>query len=221
MTAPRTLPLRRRITVTATRFVKRWAPMPIRRRLWDSEYTAGQWDYLDTSADTLPTTLIETYAPGGRILDLGCGTTRNLRLEPGSYTHYQGVDISPDAIERARMIGRPNCDYDVADVVSYHPTGRYDLILLREVVYYLPLRVATRLVRRCADNLTDDGVIAVIIWNTDWYARTVAAVRRSGLPVVKEHVQQPGAVTLIFGRPRQDPPGPGGKLSRGTAESPR
>ena len=207
MTTPRTLPLRRRIAVTTTRFVKRWAPMPIRRRLWDSEYTTGQWDYLDTSADTLPNTLIENYAANGRILDLGCGTTRNQRLEPDSYAYYQGVDISPDAIERARAIGRPDSGYDVADVVSYRPTGRYDLILLREVVYYLPPRVATRLVRRCADSLTDQGVIAVIIWNTDWYARTVAAVRRSGLPIVKEHAHQPGAVTLIFGRASENRPG--------------
>ena len=82
------------------------------------------------------------------------------------------------------------------------------------MVYYLPLRVATRLVRRYADSLTDGGVIAVIIWNTDWYAHTVAAVRRGGLPVVKEHVHQPGAVTLIFGRPREDRPRPGRKKLR-------
>ncbi|MEU4690067.1 class I SAM-dependent methyltransferase [Actinoplanes sp. NPDC023714] len=201
MTAPQTPPLRRRIVLTAVRTVKRWAPATVRRRLWDSEYAAGRWDFLDTSQDDLPNTLITKFADGGRILDLGCGTTQNLHLEAGGYALYHGVDISPDAIARARALGRPDSAYDVADVVSYPITGRYDLILLREVIYYLPLRAAARLVRRCGDSLTDGGVVAVIIWNTEMYGRTAAAARRCGLPIVDEFVHAPGAVTLLFGPP--------------------
>nr|AGZ94243.1 SAM-dependent methyltransferase [Kitasatospora sp. NRRL F-6133] len=208
---PLNLTLRRRITVTAIRAAKRWAPSAVRRWLWEREYTSGRWDYLDGGDDPLPTALVRKYARGGRILDLGCGTSANLRLDADGYSFYLGVDISPDAIERARRLGRPASEFEVADVTTFRPPGRFDLVLLREVVYYLPAARAAELVRRTGDSLTADGVIAVVIWNTELYGRTAEAVRRCGLPIVEEFAHRPDALTLVLGPP------PGGSGTAGAA----
>jgi hypothetical protein len=46
------------------------------------------------------------------------------------------------------MLRRPHATYETADILTYAPQDTYDAILLREVIYYLPLgQVSDFLVR--------------------------------------------------------------------------
>jgi ubiquinone/menaquinone biosynthesis C-methylase UbiE len=91
--------------------------------------------------------LAESVRPGGRVLDVGCGTGLLTReLEPS--VQVVGVDLSPEMLELARQ-GRPSGTWRVH---SYHQPfpedlGRFDVALvigcldfcdnLRQVLEYL------------------------------------------------------------------------------------
>jgi trans-aconitate methyltransferase len=172
--------------------------------VWDVQYALGLWNYLDRPGGRTPLELIERYAPRPRILDLGCGTTVNLRLLPGRYRHYHGVDISRTAIRRARALGRPDASFEVADVLGYRPTGVYDVILLREVLYYFPVDEVGGLLRRLAGALTPRGVVVVALYDTTSASGRALRdrVRDGGLAVVEERTEpSPGgspATTIVL-----------------------
>jgi trans-aconitate methyltransferase len=148
------------------------------------------WDYLAAGEPEGGELLqiIEKYVPQASILDLGCGTSTNLPLAPGTYRHYHGVDISVKAIERARKLDRGNATYETADILTYVPQGVYDAILLREVIYYLPVTKISTFLRRLSGFLTPVGVILIQFWAGENTPALVAAIRGSGLPVM---LQQP------------------------------
>ena len=152
--------------------------------LWDTQYALGFWGYLDEAGDgAMPLSLIETWAPHPKILDLGCGTSANLALSPGRYRHYHGVDISRRAIETARSLNRPDASYAVADIRAYVPPDRYDAVLLREVIYYLSVVEAADLLRRLPGLLTTRGRILVQIYDVQRSRQFVEVIRDCGLDV--------------------------------------
>jgi SAM-dependent methyltransferase len=176
---------------------------------WDLQYKLGLWDYLDggQSAGSELLQVIEKYAPQANILDLGCGTSANLPLTPGTYRHYHGVDISAKAIERARTLGRENATYETADVLAYVPQEAYDAILLREVIYYLPLAKVSGFLQRLSGFLTPSGVILIQIWAGEKNPDLVAAIEGSALPVVAEQTLEldPGRPAVyLLGKPGSD-----------------
>ena len=175
--------------------------------LWDVQYKLGLWDWLDagkTAAREL-TDMIEKYAPQASILDLGCGTTVNLPLEPGTYRHYHGVDISPKAIKRARMLRRPHATYETADILTYAPQETYDAILLREVVYYLPPGQVSGFLARLSSFLAPGGVIFIQVWAGERSPGLIAAIEKNAVPVMLETTLElnPGhpALYLLSGQP--------------------
>lgn len=172
---------------------------------WNLQYKLGLWDYLDAAqpAGLEQLQLIEKYAPQASILDLGCGTSANLPLAPGTYRHYHGVDISVKAIERARKLGRGNATYETADILTYVPREAYDAILLREVIYYLPLAKISEFLDRLSGFLTPAGVILIQIWAGEKNAGLVGAIEGSALPVILEKTldQDAGHPTIyLLGR---------------------
>jgi SAM-dependent methyltransferase len=181
--------------------------------LWDLEYALGLWRYLDRSPGRTPVALIDAYAVRPRILDLGCGTSANLPLVAGRYRHYHGVDISRAAIRTARRLRRPDATYEVADVLSYRPTGSWDVILLREVLYYFPLPEIAPLLRRLADALSPDGVIIVSLYETadDAGRALLECLRECGLTIREELAEpspgQPSAMTIVLAAAAPTPPG--------------
>jgi SAM-dependent methyltransferase len=171
------------------------------RAIWDAEYALGNWDYLDKDRNgEIPVKMIEKYAPNGRLLDLGCGTSLNLPLDPGTYQSYLGVDISKEAIAKARSLNRPHAGYEVADILTYRPQGEFDAILLREVLYYLPRPKVRGLLEGLALSLSPAGVVIVQIWHAEMYDSLLAEVRGCSLPVIEEMSQATGR-TLTLARP--------------------
>jgi trans-aconitate methyltransferase len=173
----------------------------------------GSWDYLDkgeTSGRELAE-IIEKYVPQASILDLGCGTSANLPLAPGAYRRYHGVDISARAIKRARMTGRPHATYETADILAYAPQETYDAILLREVIYYLPVVKVSGFLDRLSGFLAPGGVIAIQVWTGERSPGLIAAIGGSALPVMLEKALEadPGhPVVYLLGKSGSDAQAP-------------
>jgi trans-aconitate methyltransferase len=154
---------------------------------WDLQYQLGLWDYLDSErAGGELLRVVQKYAGQASILDLGCGTSANLPLIPGAYRHYHGVDISRKAIKRARSLGRADTSYETGDILRYEPRQPYDVILLSEVLYYLPTAKVAGFLRRLSAFLTPAGVIIVQVWAGAGNAGLAAAIRDSGLAAATE-----------------------------------
>lgn len=125
-----------------------WSFHDYRRPRWEAEYGSGRWAYMQGLAELSRYSVVVGYArflrPHGSILDLGCGEgILQQRLGAESYSHYLGVDISHTAIERARARADDRTTFTCADVASFAPERRFDIIVFNEVLYYLsdPVRV--------------------------------------------------------------------------------
>jgi trans-aconitate methyltransferase len=166
--------------------------------LWNFEYRHGRWSHLDGYDNSELIKLIEQSHSGGTMLDLGCGTAANFTPPPAF--SYLGVDISREAIRTADRRRRPNASYRIADISEYIPTGTYDVILMREVLHYLPLPVVRRVLDRMTDALTPDGIAVIHIRSTDIHRPVLDAVLQSRLVVAERHDRADGNCTLIMSR---------------------
>ena len=161
----------------------------------------GRWSYLDTQDNTeiygLLRAYVDRYARGGSILDVGCGTGNVAeKLAPDSYSLYTGVDISAVAIEAAQArfdeTRRAKNQFFVSDVTKFQPPGTYNLILLKEVLYYLSEDQIRALLVRLSQVLAPDGVFVGINheryqygWITDLIEADYAVVERHCPPESK------------------------------------
>jgi SAM-dependent methyltransferase len=158
---------------------------------WNIQYKWGAWDYLDSFADGVELLkLVAEYMANPVILDLGCGTSANLPLTQGAYRHYHGVDISTNAISKARALGRPYTSFEAADILTYEAIEKYDAILLREVLYYFTPEQTSELLRNLTGMLRPDGKI-FIQFCPDGASNYAEVVRDCGLPIVEERDRRP------------------------------
>jgi SAM-dependent methyltransferase len=88
-------------------------------------------------------------SPGQRVLDIGCGAGDVSFIATqlvGETGHVVGIDRSQTAIEtareRARFGGHKNVDFVVGDVTDPQVPGKFDAIVGRLVLMYLPDPVA-------------------------------------------------------------------------------
>jgi trans-aconitate methyltransferase len=96
---------------------------------WDMEFRTNEWDRPTKDDAVYP--VLARYP--GSVLDLGCGSgvmTTEIQIE-----YYTGVDISREAIRKARA-RNPHHDFYVSDIERFTPDYRYDVILFRESLYY-------------------------------------------------------------------------------------
>lgn len=104
---------------------------------------------------------------GKRVLDLGCGKGRfSIAAAATGASSVTAVDISARMIEEAKenAAARGVADrisFTVGDVDQFLGDGRYDCIVLMEILVHLP--DPHEAVRRCADMLTPGGTIVTNI----------------------------------------------------------
>lgn len=115
--------------------------------IWDESYRSGRWDYLHGLDELAHYSVIAGYIralrQGARVLDLGCGDgILHCSLEPSAYSTYTGVDLSYEAIIRARR-GHPQGRFVHANLDEYVCDALYDIIVFNESLYYLPDPAAT------------------------------------------------------------------------------
>jgi trans-aconitate methyltransferase len=98
------------------------------------------------------------------------------------------------------MIGRPHATYETADILSYAPQETFDAILLREVIYYLPVATVSGCLDRLSDFLAPGGVIVIQVWTGERNPELIAAIEGSALPVVLEKAIEldPGHPTVYL-----------------------
>lgn len=117
----------------------------------------------DKYAATLAALPRPRYAAG---LDVGCSI--------GVFTHQLcarcdtlvGLDVVPSVLDaaRARCADCPNASFMLAAVPGDWPDGRFDLIVISEVAYYLDRADLARLVARVEGALLPDGDIVLVHW---------------------------------------------------------
>lgn len=99
-------------------------------------------------------------------LEVGCSI--------GVFTHQLcprcdaliGIDVVPSVLDaaRARCADCPNARFRLAAVPGDWPDGRFDLILISEVAYYLDRADLARLVARVEGALLPDADIVLVHW---------------------------------------------------------
>lgn len=77
-----------------------------------------------------------------------------------------GLDVVPSALESARRncAGTTNARFALATVPGEWPEGRFDLMVLSEVLYFLDRGDLARLVARVEGALEPDGDVVLVHW---------------------------------------------------------
>src|ERR1051326_2433250 len=97
-------------SMTSFRSIRAWFRREIlrdRAERWNHQYASGRWEGLKTSGENARldacVALLRRHAPGGRLLEIGCGEALlQRRLAPSDYQRLVGIDISEVAISRAQ-----------------------------------------------------------------------------------------------------------------------
>jgi SAM-dependent methyltransferase len=140
-------------------------PKLVTGKTWDREYARGDWDLLETDQEQLAHYLIVLgyllrTRTNPRILDVGCGTGRLLELIERigmPFERYLGVDLSNEAVKRARARAIVNSDFVTANASDFSTTERFDAVVFNEVIYYFSK--PAELVSRYAEFLREGGVL--------------------------------------------------------------
>ena len=76
------------------------------------------------------------------------------------------LDVAEAALDkaRARLAGREGVRFALSRVPEAWPEGRFDLILLSEVVYYLDAADVARLAERVRASLQPEGDVVLVHW---------------------------------------------------------
>lgn len=189
-------------------FLQLYGIRAVRRFMWNKEYFGGRWACLDSTADDCVYPFLEKYARKGSILDLGCGAgNTGCELAAEAYRDLTGVDISDVAIEKAtqrtHQLGRAGRNrYVQGDIVTYEPRRRFDVILFRESIYYVPRSRIQGMLRRYSDHLEDGGVFLVRFYDLSGRQKHVLDIIEADFHVVERILfDNPSAAVLVF-RPK-------------------
>jgi len=170
--------------IVNSRILKRWGNPSQKKAIWDKEFTNGQWDYLENTGDDPIYHYLERFSNEGSILDLGCGSgnTGN-EMDTRKYVTYTGVDISDSAIQIASDRSRNNFrqdknEYVCADIFTYVPKRKYDVILFRESIFYIPKSKIRGVIDRFSDYLKERGVFIVRICDKKKYESIVGLIKK-------------------------------------------
>jgi len=103
------------------------------------------------------------------VLEVGCSTgvlslALVARVRPGG--GLLGIDLSAHAVERAqaRLSAHPGASAERMRVPEEWPDGRFDLVVISEIGYYLDAAELTAVIERVLGSLTDDGAVVLCHW---------------------------------------------------------
>ena len=136
-----------------------------RRRAAEYDETA----YGDVAAArTRIARLVADMRPAGRVLEIACGTglwTEALAEWAGQVT---AIDAAPEAVAIARdRVRAANVGFEVADVFSWRPGTRFDVIFFSAWLSHVPATRFEPFWRLLRDLLADDGRVLFIDEHVD------------------------------------------------------
>lgn len=122
---------------------------PIAKDALDREYSSGNWDHF-FGWDELPRNLVLAgainfhFADAPRVLDLGCGNGRLATVfQRYSFSRYLGVDLSTEAIARARALGLARMEFIEGNYETWRPDEKFEAISFNECIGYASDPAAT------------------------------------------------------------------------------
>lgn len=194
--------------VVNARILKRWGSTSRMKSIWDEEFSTGQWDYLENTTDDPIYHYLEQYSNNGAILDLGCGSgnTGN-EMDVLKYGYYTGVDISESAIQRALSRSQNNVrleknEYVCSDISEYVPRKRYDIILFRESIFYIPKFKIKSVLSKYSDYLKGKGVFIVRMCDRRKYESIIRLIEKH-YDVVERSPAEDVNIIIVF-KPRAE-----------------
>jgi 2-polyprenyl-3-methyl-5-hydroxy-6-metoxy-1,4-benzoquinol methylase len=162
---------------------------PVSREIWESQYRAGQWTFLQELEQMTRYSVIAGYihalARKDALLDVGCGEGILLdRLGAHDFSKYVGIDISQTAVELAGKKRGDRSSFLQADAEHFLPAESFDAIIFNEVLYYFadPLAVA----QRYSSRLRPGGVLISSLYMDSERARATARLLRRAFPIIDE-----------------------------------
>lgn len=137
-----------------------------RRKLrWNKQYRKGRWDSLKTNKELSRYATIVGYMTilgkeNPSILDLGCGEgVLNEKIPHLDYSYFLGIDYSDVSVEKAKEKNFENAEFECADIHTFVPKRKFDIIVFNEVFYYVHEKERDTVLQRMIDHLEDDGII--------------------------------------------------------------
>ena len=117
-------------------------------------------------ADTLAQLGDRRFASG---LELGCSIGVLSRKLASCCDRLLCLDLAEAALERARLrcAGLDHVQFRKATMPTDWPEGRFDLMLISEMLYFLAPHDIARLARRCAEAALPGCVILLVNWTGD------------------------------------------------------
>lgn len=148
---------RRTSSLNPDDFVGYYAGDPDPWRFATSDYERAKY------AATLAALPKAHYARG---LEIGCSIGILTRQLAGRCDAMLGLDVVPAALEtaRANCASLPHVRFELAEAPKQWPEGRFDLIVLSEVVYFLDRTDLARLIARVEEALLPGGDIVLVHW---------------------------------------------------------
>lgn len=104
------------------------------------------------------------------VLDIGCNKGYLLAaLSTFGFEHLGGVDLSPDAVEKARVL-IPDADIHRGDAKEFldNHKGQYDIIIAKAVLEHVPKDAVIPLLKTVKGGLKPGGSAIIDVPNMDW-----------------------------------------------------
>ncbi|WP_430412462.1 class I SAM-dependent methyltransferase [Kordia sp.] len=142
-----------------------------RRKLrWNKQYRNGRWDNLRKPIEAERYyTILKFINSHGKvnpsILDLGAGEgVLNEYLDDEMFSYFLGMDFSEVSIEKAKMRKFPKTEFITADIHTFTPSQKFDVIIFNEAFYYVHDSEKQHVLDRMLNHLNDDGILIVSIY---------------------------------------------------------
>lgn len=126
--------------------------------------SADPWDYETSAYEAEKYARCLALLPPrrfARALEVGCSIGVMSESIARRCDSFLGLDFAPTAVERARARRIPGAHFEVGAVPEAWPEGNWDLIVLSEVLYYLPPEKLDAVIRQVVDSLAPDGACLV------------------------------------------------------------
>jgi 2-polyprenyl-3-methyl-5-hydroxy-6-metoxy-1,4-benzoquinol methylase len=193
-------------------FLLSYGPTPIKKFFWDQEFSSGKWNFIDNTASDCVYSHLNRFAQNKNVLDLGCGPGNTANEMASGYKRYVGVDISEEALTKARRRSEQNGRADKnsfgqGDFLSYTPSQKFDVILFREAMYHVPLGKVKEVLDRFSKYLAHEGVFIVRLYviengKAKYRPSAMIGIMEKEFDVVEKRDYEDSGATVIVFRPK-------------------
>lgn len=140
------------------------SPIYRQAEVYDALYEGRERTY-EADSQTMVKNIRDRNPSASSLLDVACGTGRNLGYFAGAFDHVEGVDLSQDMLRVARK-RLPDAPLHQGDMKDFHLDRRFDVITcLFSSIGYLENAEQLNTALRCfSRHLNPGGLIVIEPW---------------------------------------------------------